>query len=379
MEPWRAGLTAVVESSMPCLPPYPLRDQLRRPDRALKVFRRALVLTWRCAPGGLRIVPATFRRAVHLLGRELFRPEEIVRLGLLRPDKSAADLRKVASRAAIERIADALNPVAARATVADKAVFHRTCERLAIRVPRMLAVARAGEPESWRESFASGYPRHFVIKPVVGGYGQDVTVYEQTSVNRFIAADGSQLSGEELEGAMMNVGQRHGCVIQERAWNHPGLERLSGSRYLQTVRLITLLDRTGAPHILHGHFKIIVGANWVDNYAYGRTGNFIAPISLTDGRLLPGAGANGELGGFRRVDRHPVTGVQVTGFQVPDWPAACELARTLAVRFAPLRWVGWDIALTPDGPLVIEGNWNTDAPNNSQCLDRIFDDLRRWW
>jgi hypothetical protein len=51
----------------------------------------------------------------------------------------------------------------------------------------------------------------------------------------------------------------------------------------------------------------------------------------------------------------------------------------LAVRFAPLRWVGWDIALTPDGPLPIEGNWNTDAPNNSECLDRIFDDLRRLW
>lgn len=364
---------------MPCLPPYPLRDQLCRPDRALKVIRRALVLTWRGNAGGPRTFPATFRRAVHLLGRELFRPEEITRLGLLRPEKSAADLRKVASRKTVERIAEALNPVAARATVGDKAVFHHTCKQLGIRVPRLLGVVRAGESGSRRQLFASGYPRHFVIKPVVGGFGRDVTVYEQTSANRLIAADGSHLYLEDLERVMRHVGQRDGCVIQERVWNHPELERLSGSRYLQTVRLITLLDRDGAPHILHGHFKIIVGANWVDNYRYGQTGNFIARIAVTDGRLETGAAPDLQRGGVLPVTHHPETGVPVTGFQLPDWPAACELARTLAVRFAPLRWVGWDIALTPDGPLVIEGNWNSDAPNNSQCLDRIFDDLRRWW
>ena len=364
---------------MKCLPPYPLRDQLLRPDRALKVFRRALVTTWRCNLGGPRNFPATFRRAVHLLGRELFRPDEIARLGLLRPEKSAADLRKVASRTAIVRIAEALNPVAARATVADKAVFYRRCEQMGIRVPRLLGVARAREHESWRELFANGRPRHFVIKPVVGGWGRDVTVCEQTAANQFVAADGRQLSLEELERVMITAGRQQGCVIQERARNHRELERLSGSRYLQTARLITLLDRTGAPHILHGHFKIIVGDNWVDNYRYGQTGNFIARIAVADGRLETGAAPDLKRGGVLPVEHHPETGVRVTGFQLPDWPAVCELARTLAVRFAPLRWVGWDIALTPDGPLAIEGNWNLDAPNHNQCLDRIFDDLRRLW
>ena len=51
----------------------------------------------------------------------------------------------------------------------------------------------------------------------------------------FVAATGGKLTVDELLSELAAIGGRHGCVIQERAWNHPEIERLSGSRYLRAA------------------------------------------------------------------------------------------------------------------------------------------------
>ena len=289
------------------------------------------------------------------------------------------------------RVEEALNPAAWRMLVENKAVFYRTCGAMDLPAPPLMGVFFPDRVGWWRDSPAPAdrgtwaellrrkCPETFIIKPAVGAYGQGVNVLQRDGGDGFLDASGGRLMADELVRELAAIGRRHGAVIQERAWNHPEIERLSGSRYLQTARLITLLDQGGAPHLLHAHFKIICGRNCIDNYHFGATGNFLAPVDLADGRLAPGAAADPERGGIVEVERHPETGVTVPGFQLPCWEEVCELARTLARRFAPLRFVGWDIAMTPTGPMVMEGNWNSDPPNNSQCMDRVFEDIRRLW
>jgi hypothetical protein len=357
----------------------------------VRLAGRALRAAWHGTRGERSRFFAALPQAVHLLGRELFGVNEILRLDLLRPGLSPAELRQVASRAAMTRVEEALNPAAWRMLVENKAVFYRTCAALGLPTPRLLGVffpdrvgwwrenpAPAGR-DAWKALLLRECPETFVIKPAVGAYGQGVNVIQRDGPNHFVAAAGGNWTVDELQSELGALGRQHGCVLQERAWNHPEIERLSGSRYLQTARLITMLDREGAPHLLHGHFKIIRGRNCIDNYYHGATGNFIAPILLAEGRLAPGAAADRERGGIMAVERHPETREAVTGFQLPCWEEVCELARTLAQRFAPLRFVGWDIAVTPAGPMAMEGNWNSDPPNNSQCLDRMFEEIRRFW
>jgi hypothetical protein len=88
----------------------------------------------------------------------------------------------------------------------------------------------------------------------------------------------------------------------------------------------------------------------VDNM---KAGGLIAPVELKSGRL--GEAWKGYGGG--PCVRHPATGAEIAGRTLPDWPAAVALAeRAHAVAFADYTLVGWDIGLTEDGPVLIEGN-----------------------
>jgi hypothetical protein len=41
---------------------------------------------------------------------------------------------------------------------------------------------------------------------------------------------------------------------------------------------------------------------------------------------------------------------------LPEWGAACALVLAACPAFLPVRALGWDVALTPEGPVVIEAN-----------------------
>jgi hypothetical protein len=41
---------------------------------------------------------------------------------------------------------------------------------------------------------------------------------------------------------------------------------------------------------------------------------------------------------------------------VPDWPAIRDLALRAARSFPESPFIGWDLVVTPDGPVVLEAN-----------------------
>lgn len=53
---------------------------------------------------------------------------------------------------------------------------------------------------------------------------------------------------------------------------------------------------------------------------------------------------------------HPDTGYPLLGFQIPRFEEAVALAKELAFVCPKVRYVGWDLALTPNGWIMIEGN-----------------------
>jgi Sugar-transfer associated ATP-grasp len=55
---------------------------------------------------------------------------------------------------------------------------------------------------------------------------------------------------------------------------------------------------------------------------------------------------------------------RLENFRVPMWEAVCELAKKAASAFWPVGAVGWDIAVTREGPVLVEGNtvWDPVAP-----------------
>lgn len=67
---------------------------------------------------------------------------------------------------------------------------------------------------------------------------------------------------------------------------------------------------------------------------------------------------------FNVYDRHPDTGVEFVGYQLPMVPEAIALAKEAAHEIPQVAHVGWDMAITPTGPAIIEGN---DFPGTDLC------------
>ncbi len=77
---------------------------------------------------------------------------------------------------------------------------------------------------------------------------------------------------------------------------------------------------------------------------------------------------------------HPVTGFKAKGTQLPQWKLILELAKKAAYRVPQVAYVGWDIALTQDGPVLIEGNHCGGCGGNQFCTlsDKTTGSRDKW-
>jgi hypothetical protein len=58
-----------------------------------------------------------------------------------------------------------------------------------------------------------------------------------------------------------------------------------------------------------------------------------------------------------RYDEHPDSHRSIVDFQVPLWDEVLALVETAARRIPEVPYVGWDVAVGPEAPVLIEGNW----------------------
>src|SRR5699024_10905896 len=63
-----------------------------------------------------------------------------------------------------------------------------------------------------------------------------------------------------------------------------------------------------------------------------------------------------------KVESHPNTFEKFQDFKIPFYNESCELAINLHESLYGIHSIGWDIAITPDGPLIIKGNYNLYDP-----------------
>ena len=76
----------------------------------------------------------------------------------------------------------------------------------------------------------------------------------------------------------------------------------------------------------------------------------------------------------RRFEAHPTTGVRFEGFQVPYWREVIALSDMVQRAVPAYKMVGLDVALTPEGPRVIEVNANPDLVFQEQTAGPLLRD-----
>ncbi len=176
-----------------------------------------------------------------------------------------------------------------------------------------------------------------VLKDATGQCGWEVEVVEVAGMT---AADvASHMKSKGYDAAEAFVEQ------------HPDIARLSPSG-LNTVRVITVVNNAGGVDILGARMRLSVDSH-VDNLA---AGNIACPVDLETGTISgPGVYSDPTKD---PVTHHPVTGVELVGYPIPFWDDILESSRRIALHRPENRAVGWDVAVTADGPDFIEGNHN---------------------
>lgn len=118
---------------------------------------------------------------------------------------------------------------------------------------------------------------------------------------------------------------------------------------INTIRIITVYRYDGSVKVVAAYQRIGNNGRIVDNY---NGGGMVVPINEKTGIIE-----------YPAVDKlkniyyeHPMTKTKIVGFKIPMYKEAVELAKKVAKLVKEVRYVGWDIALTPKGPTIIEGN-----------------------
>lgn len=142
------------------------------------------------------------------------------------------------------------------------------------------------------------------------------------------------------------------CIENRLFWDelviqHPGMNVLCPAS-INTLRIMTFHDH-GKSEIVWMGLRVGNGINAVDNFHAQGMGVL---IDMETGKLV-GNAIDKDNTAFTH---HPTTGVQFDGFQIPCFQEAKELALKAALEDDHICMVGWDVAISENGPLLIEGN-----------------------
>lgn len=180
---------------------------------------------------------------------------------------------------------------------------------------------------------------NMVLKPRLGQAGEGIFITEKiktfSSLCEFIKENNINPDGYVYEKLITN--------------QHSVLEKIyPGS--LNTIRIMSFYD--GANVEIWGCFlRIGINSN-VDTFA---TGGIAASIQIDGTIEAPAVSKNPFDGPYYE---HPVTKEKIVGIKIPFWDETMNLVNK-AVKIIPdVKSIGWDVAITKDGPCLMEGNDN---------------------
>ena len=132
---------------------------------------------------------------------------------------------------------------------------------------------------------------------------------------------------------------------------HPDMAALNPSS-VNTVRIVTA-RYNGQVMIVGTALRCGGAGSHLDNF---HSGGVAYPVDLETG-IVSGPGRHQA--DQRTFLRHPSTGRIVPGFQIPNWNILLEQVQKAAsypTSLSKVGYMGWDVAVTPEGIALIEGN-----------------------
>nr|WP_241262915.1 sugar-transfer associated ATP-grasp domain-containing protein [Parahaliea mediterranea] len=230
--------------------------------------------------------------------------------------------------------------------VIDKRRFWCVAGDLELPVVPVLATFESGR----RTTGDGALPRRDLFHKPLGAFGG-----EGAECWRYLAEGDHWQQGEHRlsEAGLLAHCAAADSILQPRLLSHGSLRELMGDA-LGTVRIVTLRRASGDIQVLAAVLKLPASEVAIDAYW---AGGLAAPVDCDTGKLRAATARDLCRGNF---SHHPETGAVIAGRRVPYWREALCVVKRGHAGLDQLTSLGWDVAITGDGPVVIEANtgWN---------------------
>ena len=196
--------------------------------------------------------------------------------------------------------------------------------------------------EEFKKKFAN--EEKIMYKPLdaSGGYGIEVFFLKDTAI-------------EEVYKKLISLPDG---IVEQYLLQHSEMQKLSLNS-VNTIRIVTVRTgeeiegvENGKVNFVYAGVRMGQGESYVDNL---HSGGMMAILDLETGKVITN-GANHE---NHVYEVHPDTGTVIKGFTIPFFKEAKEL---IAVAGKDIDgFLGWDVAITENGPVLIEANGSPGA------------------
>lgn len=262
-----------------------------------------------------------------------------------------------------------LNQAYVHPAIDDKAAFAQLCVQNQLPTPVILGHCAEGVCH-WQAAVGDD----LFIKPRVGARGEGTMRWRRVATNQYQDNTGCLQPWVAVVEALATASRQQAYLVQPCLDNHTAIAPLSPEA-LATVRLVTGRPPAGTPEAVAATFKMAWHPDIINTHGLN------SPIALETGRLGRAYSYDPICPGY---DVHPVTGALITGLLLPDWAATLALAQRAHHLFPGYVFLGWDVALTPAGPLLLEGNHSWDVvtvqkPQGSPLGQSRFAEICSLW
>lgn len=181
------------------------------------------------------------------------------------------------------------------------------------------------------------------IKPVDGEGGYGIIIFHLSEDNKYINDNNVELS----EAFLLKIGKENDYIIQKGIIQDESITEIYKSS-VNTFRIATE-NLNGKVRVICSALRIGKQGNEVDNASQNgitvgidhNTGEFKDYASTEEGETFY---------------KHPDSNFVFKNHMVDDWIGIKKFTTQCASKLPQFAYLGWDIALTKEGPIVIETN-----------------------
>jgi hypothetical protein len=309
-----------------------------------------------------------FREMISLWFNQMVDPPSYYAQELFRPTKMKAlsqFLTRFETKNGILRSLNECRPSPyASDEMSDKALFARLCASHKIPHVQTLGIISKYDVDWKIEPKTINFDIFCKRQQGKGAIGS--MAFRYVAPDRFRNSEGLVVTFEQLISHLRHHSGGRTMLVQRWLSNHESIENLA-HQSLVTFRVITCMNEYDEVEVTDAMLRILVDLEpkwkavvWDEEFA--------SPIDLTTGMLGLLTGDNMRTCCVR-YRNHPITNAKVSERVIESWPAIAAMATRCHVAFHHRLMIGWDIALTPNGPIILEGNTKFDV----MLLQRVHD------